>query len=251
MGAIASWTGLFALLLSFLIIWIVLSPSGLTLFGWLDRKHAQERHRQAVDAFPQDNGAGLLLQVLTDLEADLETMVRHCDFEGVSGDLILKGWRESKGGFEGMKKALRSSAMKSPLKSAGLTGPAMVAKASLYYYWRAMAGLDLAVDTSVPPPRPRPLWENKGNGAWKPFRRGAKRHGPKALRIGNIIADSAIAVLDAPVMKAVGAATDVATVGGASVVGKSVKLAAHGTSEIKKIIEEAKITKVHKGPKEA
>lgn len=239
----AAWFTFTAALLSVLVaLYATLLLEAPPFGGWY-RRQARARHYRAVLQLGEKEGVAVLLQVLSDLEADLATVVRHCDFEGDPRNLIFEGWRESKGGLLGMRDVLSAPALTKPLRDAGLIGPAILAKASVYYYWRAMAGLDLA--------RPGTPWENQGTGFWKQFRRGVKRHGPKALRIGDIIADSAIAVLDAPGAKELVAAADAATSGGASVVGKSVKLAAHGTSEIKKIVEEAKITKVHKDPKEA
>jgi hypothetical protein len=245
MDSIISWLALLAAA----ILWLLTRWQPENIKGVGD---AQDKARRAIKEARQEGGVALLLQVLWDLEADLETVVLYCDFEGDPDDLILEGWKQAKGGLLSMSSVLRDPGLSTALEQAGLTGPAMEAKATAYYYWRARAGLDLAVDMSMPAPRGRKQpWENTGTGFGKSLSRRFKKHAPKALRIGDIIADSAIAVLDAPGVRRVVAAGD-AALGGALNVGiGTVKLAAHGTSEMKKIVEESKITRVRIEPKEA
>lgn len=244
-------------LLALLTIWsaaaITLWLSGsLNLNSRRDRAEAESRARDAVAQAGGDEDVALLLQVLSDLETDLETLVRHCDFEGDPDGLILEGWLEARSGFTGMAESLRAAKRLPILRQAGLVGPAMTAKATAYYYWRAMAGLDRFHEAETPEDRPgRQRYEDPGTGFGSFLYRKIKRNGPKALRVGDIVADSAVAALDIPFAKGLVAAADGMTGGLATTGVLAVKTAAHGASEMKKIVEEAKITRVHRKAKRA
>ena len=225
---------------------------GLTVNGGRDRAEAEGRAREAVARAGDPEGVALLLQVLADLEKDLETLVRHCDFEGDPDHRILEGWFQARGGFTGMAPSLKAAKLRPLLRQAGLVGPAMEAKATAYYYWRAMAGLDRVHEAEAPTAGPRRQpYETRGTGFILSVKRTLKKHGPMALGGGDIVADSAIAVLDVPLVKGLVAAADGVTGGLASTGVVAVKTAAHGASEMKKIVEEANIIQVHEAPKRA